>query len=339
MIAAQAFFTRNGGGVRGDQTQDNWYRFGFKHTDLKIIQFSQDNPEDVDFVLSGRAPFLDEQTAKEMLDYLEKRPNCKLILIEGGRFPDYHIPVNSMRRAVLNKVKLFLHNSEFQPDDEKALKAALKPSQIKMVNLNVFEPSFTDPVPLKDRLPNVFMFGAVDEYKGTIDYWKAFETYKNGKYAFGSAGSISPFLSLPGAYVVEAQMNQTLDKDKFNFIGAYEKGCRWIEWFLPHTRFALFGWKPRPCMIEAPEYAFLECIERGVPVVVRKDWLDSIRVFGEKPDIENSGIIAIEDWSDLKNLDKYEKNYEKIIQKQRAFLEKWWGKTVAENLVELFSNA
>ena len=74
-------------------------------------------------------------------------------------------------------------------------------------------------------------------------------------------------------------------------------------------------------------------------MVVRKDWLDSIRVFGEKPDVENSGIIAIEDWSDLKNLDKYEKNYEKIIQKQRAFLEKWWGKTVAENLVELFRNA
>ena len=92
-------------------------------------------------------------------------------------------------------------------------------------------------------------------------------------------------------------------------------------------------------MIEAPEYSFLECIEQGVPVVVRKEWLESINVFGKKPDIENSGIITFEDWSELKDLDKYEADYISIVEKQQAFLCKWWGESVAENLVKLFKLA
>jgi len=340
MIAAQAFFTRSNGGVRGDMTQDFWFHVGFKDTDIKMIQYAKDNPDDVDFVLSGRSPFLDDFIARDMMEYLDKRPGCKLILIEGGRFPEYHFPESGPCREILSRVKLFLHNSEFLSEDWDVISHTVKSSQIKMTNLNVFTPSFPDIIPLEERLPNVFMFGAVSEYKGTLDFWHNFDSYKNDKYAFGSAGSVGPHVMMQNKIeYVKAQMNQPLNKNIFNFVGAYEKGCKWIEWFLPHTRFALFGWKPRPCMIEAPEYSFLECIDRGVPVVVRKDWLDSIKVFGRKPDIQNSGIITFEDWSELKDLDKYEPDYTDIIQKQRDFLSKWWGKSVAENLEKLFSEA
>lgn len=339
MKAAQAFFTRGHGGVRGDMTQDFWYWTGFKKTDLEIIRYGQDNPDDVDFVLAGRGSFMDDNTATEMLNYLDKRPNCKLIIIEGGRFPLYNFPDKGPRLEILSRVSLFLHNSEFEKDDWKVISSKLKKSQIKMVNLNVFTPEIKTPLPLEERLENVFMFGAVDEYKGTLDFWHNFESYKNSKYAYGSAGMVSPVFVREGLRYNKPEMDQKLNKEIFNFIGAYEKGCQWIQWFLPHTRFALFGWKERPSMIEAPEYSFLECIEQGVPVVVRKEWLESIKVFGKKPDIENSGIITFEDWSELKDLDKYEADYISIVEKQQAFLCKWWGESVAENLVKLFKLA
>ena len=326
---------------RGVNTMERWYLSELEKDGRVRVVGMDENP---DLILVSSIAYSDPGKAREILNCLGENPNAKTCVICGTRYPTFDF---SKRNCVmlLNKTDAILHNSAFKEKDLNKIRTATKLEIFKGADLNMFVPSETKPLELKDRNRSVSCFGAVLHCKGVYGFAENFRRYANNRYFYSSIGHLLPCGNPRGRVHVipEFSKEMTLDIGNFNLIGGYDGKSEEFKDFLRHVRFAVFchgttpGYDPTAWQ-EAPEYCVLEAIDAGVPVIVHEDWLNSITVFGEKPDIENSGILTYGDWEDLgkERLMEYEKNYEEIVRKQRDFLQKWWGTSATRKLIDIF---
>ena len=330
-------------GRRGDITLDDWFGIVFsEQEDFELLPI--DTEDDVDLLIVKGGVYEDPEKAGAILSFLENRPDTKLCVLEGSRGPAYDF---AKRRClnVLNRTDAFLHNSTFLEKDLRKIEAASRMSVFRTADLNLFRPTDEEPLPLESRSSIVSAFGAVMHCKGSVDFADNFPAYANGRYAYGSVGHLMPSGNPRNEVKVFREFDDSVrfETDRFNLVGSYSKDDPAFHCFLRKTRFAVFCYGvdrffPAVGWIESPEYSLLEAIDAGVPVIVHEDWLDSIRIFGEKPDLENTGFLTFRNWSDLgeERLLSFESEYEETIALQKNFLRRNWGKSAEEKLLLIF---
>lgn len=330
---------------RGDLTMERWYSYAYsKCDDVEMFPMADDNPEDTDILMACGSAYTNENSARAYLDWLDSHPNAKMIVLEGGRGPRYNF-TNEVCMEALNRTAGFLHNSTFYKHDGDKLKKALEGKTFEGVNLNIFEPREVGFLPLSERNNNVLCFGAIMRAKGVYGFVEDFGKYRNGTYNYGTVGHFHPIDNPRGDVIrlprFEPKVELEMTPDHFNMIDGYDSEDENFQEFFRHTRFAVFchgmdPYYPKEAWIEAPEYCLLEAIDAGIPIIVSEKWLDSIRVFGEKPDVENSGILTYSDFGDLNEnrLRAWEREYSSIVKRQHDFLVKWWGCGVERKLTK-----
>jgi len=232
-------------------------------------------------------------------------------------------------------------------------------------NFNLFDEKPYSILPLSERSDIISSFGRLMPVKGIDKYLKNADKFLNNEYKYCTIGSSGITMSkketdirdfydssfsmkswgfnLTSMSIFENKKlpdnclwfpklkTNLLSKEKFNIIDTYDRDDPEFIDFRAHIRFAVFGYgyndKNAKIQSEANEYALLETIQSGTPVITFKRYVDAIRVYEEKPDVENSGFFVIDDWGDLnaENIKKFEQTYEESTKKQYEFMMKWWG--------------
>ena len=101
---------------RGDLSFERWYENVVDSDD----EITTSKPEDADLILTSDEVYKDTENAKEILVIIKDRPDTKLCVLCGTRYPSFDFAKRNCLK-VLNRTDAILHNSVFREEDLKKI--------------------------------------------------------------------------------------------------------------------------------------------------------------------------------------------------------------------------